>query len=185
MRLSIPRFGFALGCTLLAFSFLFNPAATQAEPVMMGIVHRVDYAYAKMMKHAFEMALEQINAAGGIKGRPLEVSYADDRGEPNAGVEAVKALIRHDKAVMLVGAYSSSNALQMAFSADRLDTPFLVCTAADDHITQPRAGCDIDFTVLACAFRLLRQQLVVSVDARLALSLLCLGRHVQPFELAG
>jgi branched-chain amino acid transport system substrate-binding protein len=136
MRLSIHRFGFALGCTLLAFAFSFNPAAAQAEPVRVGIVHRVDFAYAKMMKHAFEMALKQINAAGGINGSPLEVRYADDRGEPNAGVEAVKTLIRQDKALMLVGAYSSSNALQMAFSADRLDTPFLVCTAADDHITQ-------------------------------------------------
>jgi branched-chain amino acid transport system substrate-binding protein len=136
MRLSIPRFGFALGCTLLALCFLFNPAASRAEPVMVGIVHRSDYAYAPMMKDAFEMALKQINTAGGIKGRPLEVSYADDRGDPDTGVKAVKTLIRPKKAVMLVGAYSSSNALQMAFEADRLDTPFLICTAADDHITQ-------------------------------------------------
>jgi len=37
---------------------------------------------------------------------------------------------------MLVGGYSSSNTLHMAYEADRLGTPFLVCTAADDRVTQ-------------------------------------------------
>jgi branched-chain amino acid transport system substrate-binding protein len=45
-------------------------------------------------------------------------------------------LVREKKAVMLVGGYSSSNTLQMAYAANRLDTPFLICTAADDRITQ-------------------------------------------------
>jgi branched-chain amino acid transport system substrate-binding protein len=102
----------------------------------VGVLHRADYAYAEMMAHAFSMALEQINAAGGINGRPMELSYADDRGEAEAGVQAVKTLVRQEKAVMLVGGYSSSNALKMAFTANGLDTPFLVCTAADDHVTQ-------------------------------------------------
>jgi branched-chain amino acid transport system substrate-binding protein len=37
---------------------------------------------------------------------------------------------------MLVGAYQSSNAIYMASIADKLDRPLLVCTAADDRITQ-------------------------------------------------
>ena len=39
---------------------------------------------------------------------------------------------------MLTGAYSSSNALAMVQTADDLGVPFLVCTAADDRITQHR-----------------------------------------------
>ncbi len=65
-----------------AFSVLvFTFTAGAAEPVIVGIVHREDFAYAKMMKHAFEMALEEINNAGGIKGQPdaiFMVSYLDD-----------------------------------------------------------------------------------------------------------
>jgi branched-chain amino acid transport system substrate-binding protein len=45
-------------------------------------------------------------------------------------------LVKEKKAVMLVGGYSSSNTLQMAYAAERLDIPFLVCTAADDRISQ-------------------------------------------------
>jgi len=120
-----------------AFSVLvFNFAAGAAEPVVVGIVHREDFAYAKMMKNAFEMALEEINNAGGIKGQPLQLIFSDDQGEPKAGEQAVKSLVEEKKVVMMVGGYSSSNTLQMAYAADRLDKPFLVATAADDRITR-------------------------------------------------
>lgn len=120
-----------------AFSVLvFNFAAGAAEPVVVGIVHREDFAYAKMMKNAFEMALEEINNAGGIKGQPMQLIFSDDQGEPKAGEQAVKSLVEEKKVVMMVGGYSSSNTLQMAYTADRLDKPFLVATAADDRITR-------------------------------------------------
>jgi branched-chain amino acid transport system substrate-binding protein len=120
-----------------AFSVLvFNFAAGAAEPVVVGIVHREDFAYAKMMKNAFEMALEEINNAGGIKGQPMQLIFSDDQGEPKAGEQAVKSLVEEKKVVMMVGGYSSSNTLQMAYAADRLDKPFLVATAADDRITR-------------------------------------------------
>ena len=120
-----------------AFSVLvFNFAAGAAEPVVVGIVHREDFAYAKMMKNAFEMALEEINNAGGIKGQPLQLIFSDDQGEPKTGEQAVKSLVEEKKVVMMVGGYSSSNTLQMAYAADRLDKPFLVATAADDRITR-------------------------------------------------
>ena len=120
-----------------AFSVLvFTFAAGAAEPVIVGIVHREDFAYAKMMKHAFEMALEEINHAGGIKGQPLQLIFSDDQGDPKAGELAVKSLVEEKKVVMMVGGYSSSNTLQMAYTANRLDKPFLVATAADDRITR-------------------------------------------------
>ena len=82
------------------------------------------------------MALEVINKAGGIKGRPLKLVYADDQGKPKPGEKAVIELIEKNGAVMLVGGYQSSNTIYMARIADKLDRSFLVCTAADDRITQ-------------------------------------------------
>jgi branched-chain amino acid transport system substrate-binding protein len=107
-----------------------------ADPLMIGIAHSSRYPYAAMMKRSFEMALEIVNQSGGIHGRPLKLVYADDRGEREPGRKAVKALIKKHGVVMLVGAYQSSNAVYMAGAADKLDVPFLVCTAADDRITQ-------------------------------------------------
>lgn len=106
------------------------------EPLIIGIPHSSLYPYATMMKQSFEMAFEIINQSGGINGRPLKLVYADDRGERTAGQQAVKDLAKKHGAVMLVGAYQSSNAVYMAGVADKLDVPFLVCTAADDRVTQ-------------------------------------------------
>jgi branched-chain amino acid transport system substrate-binding protein len=106
------------------------------EPLTIGIAHSSRYPYATMMKQSFEMALEIVNQSGGINGRPLKLVYADDRGERAPGQKAVKELVKQHGAVMLVGAYQSSNAVYMAGAADKLDVPFLVCTAADDRITQ-------------------------------------------------
>jgi branched-chain amino acid transport system substrate-binding protein len=106
------------------------------EPLIIGIAHSSRYPYATMMKQSFEMSLEIINHSGGINGRPLELVYADDRGERTPGQRVVKELVKKHGAVMLVGAYHSSNAVYMAGVADKLDVPLLVCTAADDRITQ-------------------------------------------------
>jgi branched-chain amino acid transport system substrate-binding protein len=89
-----------------------------------------------MMRNSYEMALEEINQNGGINGRPLELVYADDEGKRLKGEECVINLKKKHKSVMLIGGYSSTNTLYMAWKVEKLDIPFLVCTAADDRITQ-------------------------------------------------
>jgi len=106
------------------------------EPLVVGVPHSEAYTYANMMKNSFEMALETINKEGGIKGRPLKLVYANDQGKRKPGEKAIIELVEKNGAVMLVGAYQSSNTIFMARIADKLDRPLLVCTAADDRITQ-------------------------------------------------
>lgn len=122
--------------SLIALHF-FAPATIRAsEPPIIGVLHSEAYPYATMMKNSFEMALEIINKEGGIKGQPIELVYADDQGKQKPGEKAVTDLIEKTGAVMLVGAYQSSNTIYMGRTADKLDRPLLVCTAADDRITQ-------------------------------------------------
>ncbi len=107
-----------------------------AEPIVIGVLHSEKYTYAEMMRNSYEMALEVINSEGGIKGRPLKLVFADDRGEREAGEEAVRTLVKKRGVVMLAGGYQSSNTIYTARVADKLNVPFLVTTAADDRITQ-------------------------------------------------
>jgi len=121
----------------MAVGFIIIPQTGQSsEPLVIGVPHSEKFPYAAMMKNSFEMALEVINKEGGIKGRPLQLVYADDQGKPKAGERIIKELVKNTGAIMLVGAYQSSNTIYMARVADKLDRPFLVCTAADDRITQ-------------------------------------------------
>jgi branched-chain amino acid transport system substrate-binding protein len=123
-------------CLAAFIGLILSLTASATEPVVVGILHREDFAYAEMMKNAFEMALAEINTKGGIKGQPLQLSYSDDQGDPKTGEQAVKTLVEEKQVAMIVGGYSSSNTLQMAYAANRMDKPFLVATAADDRITQ-------------------------------------------------
>ncbi len=107
-----------------------------SEPLVIGVPHSEAYTYAKMMKNSFEMGLETINKQGGIKGRTLRLAYANDQGKPKPGEKAIIDLVEKKRAVMLVGAYQSSNTIFMARMAEKLNRPLLVCTAADDRITQ-------------------------------------------------
>ena len=128
----------SIGMVLLLMMGLLGGSgpAIAADPLTIGIPHSERYPYATMMKQSFEMALSNINREGGIKGRPLKLVYSDDRGERDAGEAAIRNLVSDSGAVMLVGAYQSSNTIYMARIADKMKTPFLVCTAADDRITQ-------------------------------------------------
>ena len=110
--------------------------ASTNETVVIGILHSETFTYAEMMRNSFELALKKINESGGINGKTLKLVYEDDQGKPDVGEESVKRMKDIHNAVMLVGGYSSTNTLRMARKADQLDIPFLVCTAADDRITQ-------------------------------------------------
>jgi len=124
------------GVILTLISGAAQATASQTGPITIGVLENAKFAFAPMMKGSFNLALEKINAKGGIKGRAIKLVFANDGGNKKMGIEAVKKLVKTDKAVMLVGGYSSSNTLYMAQIAERLDIPFLVCTAADDRITQ-------------------------------------------------
>ena len=113
-------------------------AAETAEPVLVGVPLPLSgdlKSFGIMMRNSFELAVEKINRDGGVNGHPLQLVYADDRGE-NAAAEAAVDSLSKSGAVMLVGGYASDPTFAMARRADKLDLPFLVCTASADKITQ-------------------------------------------------
>ncbi len=117
-------------------AFLTPKIGMALEPVVVGVLHSERFPYATMMKNSFEMALEVINKEGGIKGRLLKLVYGNDQGERKPGEKIVKEMAKKAGAIMLVGGYHSSNTIYTARVANKLDIPFLICTAADERITQ-------------------------------------------------
>ena len=121
---------------------LMVPALSSAsEPIVIGVPLPLSGKSKEdglMMKNSFEMARKTINEKGGINGRPLHLIYADDQGKEFVGEEIVKQLVVNSKAVMLVGGHTSAPTYAMAKVANKLDVPFLICTASADKITQKR-----------------------------------------------
>jgi branched-chain amino acid transport system substrate-binding protein len=136
MKYRSRRLPFLIILLIIAGMTLTPAPGLATDPLVIGIPHSEAYTYANMMKNSFEMALETINKQGGVKGRPLKLVYANDEGKQKPGERAVTDLVEKNGALMLVGGYQSSNTIFMARLADKLDRPLLVCTAADDRITQ-------------------------------------------------
>jgi branched-chain amino acid transport system substrate-binding protein len=65
----------------------------------------------EMLQKGGELAVSQINAAGGIKGRPLKLLVYDDKSNPEGAVKAVTRLVDVDKVVAIAASNSSPNIL--------------------------------------------------------------------------
>ena len=84
-----------------------------------------------------KFATEEINKAGGVKGRPLEFVIQDNQTNPSAAVAAARNLDVNDKVVALSGPTSSDTALAMYGYAEQQKVPFLVPVAAFPQLTKP------------------------------------------------
>ncbi len=120
---------------LPAFTFLI----LVAEPIKIGCIIPLTGPMAKfgeMDKKSYAIALEEINQAGGIDGRPIEIIYEDDQGKPEVAMAAAEKLITRNKVPIIIGEYSSSCAFAVAGVCQRYKTPFLNICGAADKITQ-------------------------------------------------
>jgi branched-chain amino acid transport system substrate-binding protein len=117
---------------------LIISGVSAADTVKVGIVLPLTGAQAKfgeIEKKSFDLALEEINAAGGINGKKLELIMEDDTGRPDVGRSVVEKLITKDKVVMIGGGYSSSVTFATAGVCQQNKMPFLVNTGSADKIT--------------------------------------------------
>jgi ABC-type branched-subunit amino acid transport system substrate-binding protein len=82
-----------------------------------------------------ELAAREVNDAGGVLGRPLELVIRDSAGDPQRTAEAVDELSRLG-VVALAGEYHSVVARAAATRADALGLPFLCSSAVLDALTE-------------------------------------------------
>src|SRR4030042_472930 len=134
------RFIRVTGVLLLVGLFLaFSPTLSgAAQNIKVGVVLPLTGDQAKfgeIEKRSFDLALEEINAAGGVKGSKLEFVIEDDTGRPEVGRSVVEKLITKDKVVMLGGGYSSSVTYAVAGVCQQNQMPFLVNTGSADNIS--------------------------------------------------
>ena len=130
---------FLLLVVISVFAFMLPTQASAADTIKVGIVLPLTGPQAKfgeIEKQSFDMALEEINGGGGVKGMKLEFIMEDDTGRPDVGRSVVEKLITKDKVVMLGGGYSSSVVYGVAGVAQQNRVPFLINTGAADKITE-------------------------------------------------
>lgn len=86
--------------------------------------------------HGVVLAIEEINAAGGVLGKPFELAYEDNQTKPGESATAVKKLISRDKVVALIGEVSSSRTLEAAPIAQQAKVPMIAPAATNEKVTK-------------------------------------------------
>jgi branched-chain amino acid transport system substrate-binding protein len=85
------------------------------------------------------MALEEVNQAGGILGKKVELIIEDDTGEPSVGIGAAEKLLTRDKVVALIGGYSSTITFAQLNAIQRLE-PFVAWVGASSTKVENEFG---------------------------------------------
>src|SRR5512147_78017 len=136
---------FALPGRLLLCALLFAlPAAAQSPalaPVTVGAVMPESGLLADLgaeLRKALLLWQEEVNAAGGLGGRHVELALLDDRSESADAGKLYAKLIREDKAELLVGPLGSAATLGAAATADRERRVLVNATGAARIVQKPK-----------------------------------------------
>jgi len=119
------------------------PARAQAPPVKLGTLTPLTGAggsYGSSMRKSMAWVVEQVNGAGGVLARRVELVSEDDQTNPDAGVRAARKLIDVDKVAAVMGTWASSVTTAVAPLCWESKT-FLTTVSGSDTITQlPHQG---------------------------------------------
>ena len=83
-----------------------------------------------------QMAVDEINAAGGIKGKLIQLSTEDDQGKPEQAALVVEKLISDNQVHAVIGEVASSNSLAAAPIAQRHGVPMISPSSTNPKVTQ-------------------------------------------------
>ncbi|MDP2046584.1 MAG: ABC transporter substrate-binding protein, partial [Deltaproteobacteria bacterium] len=95
----------------MALSLLTAGLAFGADPIKIGSVLRLSVGaeHGIPSQRGVEMAVDEVNKAGGINGRKVELIVENEKDSPAEAVNAVKKLIEVDKVVAIVGPMTSGD----------------------------------------------------------------------------
>lgn len=97
-----------------------------------------DSTFGTDTREGIELAVQETNAAGGIKGKKVRVLYEDDKSLPQEASQKVRQLIDRDKVVALLGEVASSRSLAGGLIANTSHVPMVTPSSTAVNVTQGR-----------------------------------------------
>jgi len=118
---------------LLLAGLIVSTAALAAEPVRIGITTILSGPTAdrgQSEQYGAQLALNRINEAGGVLGRPVEIYYADNACKPAIGVPATKRLIEEEHVPVVIGALCTPVTHAIMPMMAEAKVPLVIATSA-------------------------------------------------------
>ena len=93
-------------------------------------------SFGQSTKNGIELAVEEINNAGGINGKKIQLIVEDDQGRPEQAKTVVSKLINQDKVQAVLGEVASSNSLAAAPVAQEAKIPMITPSSTNPKVTE-------------------------------------------------
>jgi branched-chain amino acid transport system substrate-binding protein len=114
-------------------------AAVDQNAILIGEVGSLTGAQATFgisTRNGVELAVNEANAAGGVKGKKIAVRVYDDQGKPEEAANAVTRLITQDKVKVILGEVASTNSLAMAPKSQQAQVPMITPSSTNPKVTE-------------------------------------------------
>ncbi len=122
---------------VLAAAVLATPAQAQANgPIKIGVIAEAQAVAGSSIPLAAQLAADEINAAGGIDGRKIEIVSYDNHSSAAESVRAFQRAVNEDHVNAVIASYVSEVVLALEPWTGRLKTVMITPGAASDVITQ-------------------------------------------------
>jgi branched-chain amino acid transport system substrate-binding protein len=121
-------------------------ASAQTGPLRIGVVTPLSGTYAgigQQVKWGLELAAKEINAGGGILGRPIELIYEDEEANPAVAVQKAEKLFQVSKVDFLTGTVNSGSTLAVGQVAERNDRLIATTVSFSDAITGDKCSPNV------------------------------------------
>lgn len=114
------------------------PAHAADDPIKIGAIYIMSGSaatYGKFAQQGIQLAMDEINATGGVLGRQLALQLEDGQGKAAVAIQAARKLVYQDKADVLMGLDSSGVAQGLVPVLPELGKPFIITHAATPDVT--------------------------------------------------
>jgi branched-chain amino acid transport system substrate-binding protein len=121
-------------------------AAAQGTPIRIGVVTPLSGTYAgigQQVKWGLDLAAAQINAAGGVMGRKIELLYEDEEANPAVAVQKAEKLFQVGKVDFLTGTVNSGATLAVGQVAERNQRLIATTVSFADSITADKCSPNV------------------------------------------
>lgn len=92
-------------------------------------------SFGQSTKNGIELAVEEINAAGGVNGKKIQLFVEDDQGRPEQAKTVVSKLVNQDKVHAVLGEVASTNSLAAAPVAQEAKIPMITPSSTNPQVT--------------------------------------------------
>jgi branched-chain amino acid transport system substrate-binding protein len=128
----------ALSLTLLfSLTFAWTVQAQGAEPFKIGVAVSLTGVFGKdgdLVKDAYTLWMETVNAKGGINGHPVKLIIYDDKSDAPTNAKLIEQLVVSDKVDLLLGGFGSSQVFAGSAVAEKYQYPLISGGASSDKL---------------------------------------------------